>query len=455
MRFLLACLLTIVSLGRAPAVHAQADPPDADEARRLRRTPVVEVFEQTRDGVVNISSTQVIQIRSFNPLDQLFDDLFDVRPELRRPRDRQITRTSVGSGFVIHPDGYIVTNAHVVMRTAERKAIFADGREFDARIVAADPLRDLAVLKIDADRPLPAIPLGTSSDLMVGETVVAIGNPLGYQHTVTSGVVSAVDRELPISDEVTFTGLIQTDASINPGNSGGPLLNILGQLIGVNTAIRADAQNIGFAIPVDQLRALLPGMLSVERRYGISLGATVRDGPSGAMIDRVEPNSPAAKAGLAAGDTIVAVDGQPLRSAIDFHIAMIGRKPGDVLAMRVGRLGVVDVRLAERSKPDATALLSQRLGIRVEPLTPQMARAIGAPGARGLMIAQLERGGPAHTAGLQRGDVLLLIGQHEASDLDEVGELLDAVSPGAALSVDALRVSGRTLYRLRLRLVAR
>src|SRR5690606_783552 len=149
---------------------------------------------------------------------------------------------SVGSGFVLHAAGYIVTNAHVVARTAERHVIFADGSEYDAQVVAIDEPHDLAILKIDpADRDLKPTPLGTSDDLMVGETVIAIGNPFGYQHTVTAGVVSALGRTLPVTEQHSLKGLIQTDASINPGNSGGPLLNVLGQLVGINTAIRADA----------------------------------------------------------------------------------------------------------------------------------------------------------------------------------------------------------------------
>ena len=449
-------MMRLCAIVVALAGGAAAQPVDADAARQRRRTPVVEVFEQARDAVVNISATQVIQVRSFNPFDQLFEDMFQVPPDQRSSR-RQITRTSVGSGFVLHPEGYVVTNAHVVSRTAERKVIFADGREYDARVIAADPQRDLAVLKIDVDRPLAAVELGRSGDLMVGETVIAIGNPLGYQHTVTSGVVSAVDRELPVSEEVTFRGLVQTDASINPGNSGGPLLNVLGQLIGVNTAIRADAQNIGFAIPVDQLREVLPQMLAVERRYGLDTGLVVRDGMSGCVVAEVRPDSPAAAAGLAPNDVIHAVQGQSIRSAIDLHIALIGRKPGDAVTLSVGRVGDVTLTLADRPRPDGARLLRQRLGLTALPLEPRMARAMGIPSAAGraLLIDQVDPDGPAQQAGVERGDVMLQIGQHETASLDDVGDLLDAIAPDTALTLDVLRLQARTLYRLRVRLVAR
>jgi S1-C subfamily serine protease len=216
-----------------------------------RRTPVVEVFEASRDAVVNISSTEVVEVR--DPFDRFFDGVFDRR---HRTRPRQYRNTSVGSGFVIHSDGYIVTNAHVVARSTDRTVTFADGREFDAQVLASDRDHDVAILKIEASEALKPLAMGQSTDLMIGETVIAIGNPLGYQHTVTAGVVSAVDRDLMFSKDHMMRGLIQTDASINPGNSGGPLLNVLGELIGVNTAVRGDAQNIGFAIPVNQVRRL-------------------------------------------------------------------------------------------------------------------------------------------------------------------------------------------------------
>lgn len=447
-----AMLMTIL----APlAGRALAQPLSPDDARRLRRTPVVDVFEKTRDTVVNISATQVIEVRSINPFDQLFDQMFQVPPPLRD--NRRITRTSVGSGFVLHADGYVVTNAHVVSRTAERKVIFADGREYDARVIATDPQRDLAVLKVDADQPLPSVELGRSDDLMVGETVIAIGNPLGYQHTVTSGVVSATDRTLEVSPEITFDGLIQTDASINPGNSGGPLLNVLGQLIGVNTAIRADAQNIGFAIPVDQLRQILPEMLAVERRYGVDTGLSVRDGMGGCVVSDVRPDSPAAAAGLQPQDVIHQVDGKAVRSAIDLHITLIGRRPGDVVKLTVGRLGETTLTLGSRAKPDGARLLTARIGLTASPLDAKMARALGIPAAAGrsLLIEQVDPDGPAGQAGLERGDVLVQIGRHETSSLDDVGQLLDGIPPGTPLSLDVLRVQGRSLIRFRIRLTSR
>ena len=224
----------------------------------------------------------------------------------------------------------------MVARSAQQKVIFADQREFEARVVAIDHERDLAILKIDPSESLMPLRLGRSTDLMVGETAIAIGNPLGYEHTVTAGVISALDRTLEISSDLSFHGLIQTDASINPGNSGGPLLNVLGELIGINTAIRGDAQNIGFAIPVDQLRSVLPELLDVERRYDIFSGLTVSIGEP-CRVATVARHSPGDKASLRVGDRITGLDGETISSGIDFHIALIGKKPGDRLRLELKR----------------------------------------------------------------------------------------------------------------------
>ncbi|HEX7011056.1 MAG TPA: trypsin-like peptidase domain-containing protein [Phycisphaeraceae bacterium] len=429
-----------LSLAAEPAQGAQPDP------RRV--TPVVQVFQAARDAVVNISSTQIVEVQSpFGGMgggfDELFQEFFDL-PQFG-PR-RRIERTSVGSGFVIHPAGYIVTNAHVVARTAERKAIFADGSEYDAQVVAIDAEHDLAVLKIEADHPLKTLPLGTSSDLMVGETVIAIGNPLGYQHTVTAGVVSALDRSLPISPQTQFRGLIQTDASINPGNSGGPLLNVLGELVGINTAIRADAQNIGFAIPVDQLRRLLPEMLDVERRYRIRTGLRVEGDGGRCRVAQVEPNSPAAQAGIAPGQVIEAIDGVPVRSVIDFHIALIGRQPGDTLRLTMASGAVRNLTLAARPRPDGAKLLRAKFGIEAEAITPELARRLGVPRLRGLIITGVELASPADRIGLREGDILSQVGRHQPRSLQELGDLLEGVASGQTVELGVLRVRGNALY---------
>ena len=428
-------LLAATILAGLPADAAEAQASD----RARRRTPVVEAFEESRDAVVNISSTEIVEVR--DPFDQFFD-------RRRRSRPRQYKNTSVGSGFVIHADGYIVTNAHVVARSTDRTVTFADGREFDAQVVASDREHDVAILKIDAGELKP-LALGRSSDLMTGETVIAIGNPLGYEHTVTAGVVSAVNRDLMFSKEHVLRGLIQTDASINPGNSGGPLLNVLGELIGVNSAVRGDAQNIGFAIPVDQVRRLLPELLDVERRYRIRSGMKLSTTDSPRVIF-IEPGSPAQDAGIRVGDVLREINGDALNESVDFHIALIGRQPGDRLSLRLQRQDEVvrtSLELAGLSKPDAAALARQRLGLKVQPLPASLAQDLGLPRGGGFVVVEVEAESPAGQIGMRSHDVLVALGRYYPTTLDELGQLLDHFDSEDQVSVTYLRVKPPAIIR--------
>jgi len=217
-----------------------------DELNFNRQTPIVKVYKKTHKAVVNIAGERTVSTSILPGFD--WPDMFD----LWGPRFQRQVKV-LGSGVVVHEDGYIITNAHVVKGAEKIMVLFSDGSEFPAEIKTSDENKDLAVLTIKTEDKLPFIHLGRSDDLMIGETVIAIGNPYGYSNTVTSGVISAVGRDIEVSEGFWLRGLIQTDAPINPGNSGGPLLNINGQLIGINTAIRAEAENIGFAIPVDTL----------------------------------------------------------------------------------------------------------------------------------------------------------------------------------------------------------
>lgn len=437
--------------GAARAATDQAgEPGNSVDPRRV--TAVVEVFDQTKQTVVNIASTRILEVR--HPFGRL--DLFDLPGPSPGPR-RHVERTSVGSGFVIHSAGYIVTNAHVVARTAERRAIFADGSEHEATVIATDPQHDLALLKIEPDAALEPITLGTSDDLMVGETVIAIGNPFGYEHTVTSGVVSALQRTLQLDREMALDNLIQTDASINPGNSGGPLLNILGELVGVNTAIRADAQNIGFAIPVDRLRELLPQMLDVHRRYGFVTGLEVKPTPgrAGVRVAAVDPESPAADAGLEPGVVIERVEGESVRTVIDFHIGLIEREPGQTLALELADGQRHELTLAERPRPDGAALLMSRFGLEAEPISREQARRLGMPRLEGLRITDIELASPADRVNLEIGDVILQIGRQQPRTLEEVGELLERVDRGERVRLDVLRIHRHRLVRRSVTIEAR
>ena len=448
----MVALLILATWAANQPLTAQSTEPDP---RQIRRTPVVEVFDAAKHAVVNISSTQIIEVRSRSGIDRLFEDLFEL-PFAERHR-RQYKQTSVGSGFVIHPAGYIVTNAHVVARTAELKVLFVDKTEYEADVVAVDQDRDLAVLKIDPPKPLVTLKLAHSNELMVGETVIAIGNPFGYEHTVTAGVVSALNRTLDVGEGINFTDLIQTDASINPGNSGGPLLNILGELIGVNTAIRADAQNIGFAIPADKLREILPELLDVERRYGLVTGMTVsRSDPC--RVVALDPRGPAAAAGIRLGDQLVTMNGQPITSNIDYHVGLIGLKPHQPVELTLRRgtdVYQATLRSSARPKPSGRQLLMDHFGIEATPLTPEIADQIGLRGLKGILVTDVQHAGPAHQAGFARGDIIIRIGRYKAATLEEVGELLDQVKPSQVVGLSIIRVAGRATYRLSARIQAR
>lgn len=431
MRRAFMLLTTSLMLGTAPAWTA---PPD-DAGREARRTPIVRVVEQCKDAVVNISTKRLVRMRSLGP-GSMWDDIFDMD---RRYRDREVQ--SVGSGAVIHESGYIVTNAHVVAQASDISAIFADGKTLPAETVAVDTEHDLAVLKVKSPHPLPCVHLGRSDDLMIGETVVAIGNPLGLQHTVTTGIISALNRELEFSQEVVYTGLIQTDAPINPGNSGGPLLNINGDLIGINSAIRGDAQNIGFAIPVDRLWELLPSLLDVERRERVRFGISV--GGKDAQVMEVRKDSPAAKAGLHKGDRVVTFNGEQLRDGIDYYVHLLDQRPDSKVRLSVRRDGKtqeVTVPLESVPIPDGATLGREVLGMTIEEVSLSMKQRYDLPDYVGLIATAVTRGGPADRVGMIPTDIILRIDRVPVVSLQDIGLALERTQPGDRVLIEGLRI---------------
>jgi serine protease Do len=424
---------------------ARAVPSDAPARRNL----VVRVFERAKPSVVNIATTKVIEVTRGLGAHPLFDKFFDL-PERRR----RYKRHGVGSGFLIHRAGYVVTNAHVVARTAERQVVLADGSEHSARIVAKDPEHDLALLKIEVDHSLEPIELGRSRNLMVGERAIAIGNALGYEHTVTAGVISALGRSLEVSEDLRFEGLIQTDASINPGNSGGPLLNVRGELIGMNTAIRPKGQNIGFAIPVRQLRRRLPELLAVERRYELRTGLTVAPHEAGARVEERAPEGPAARAGLGEGDVITRFGGRPVEGPVDVHLALVERSAGETLTVKRAEGGATSLTLAKREALEPQVLLRRVLGLEAKPMTKRLQRSFGFEWRFGLVITGLVKGGPADAAGLRRGDVILRLGDRRSQSLEEAARPLRSVSEGERVPLQVLRVGRNTIRTAEVRLRA-
>ena len=388
-----------------------------------RESPVVRAVRKVGPAVVNISSSYEVRKRAnpfsgfgMNPFfEEFFKDFFDPRFEGRQES------TSLGSGVIIDGQrGFILTNAHVIVRSGKIKVVLQDEREFEATIVGADPDSDLAVLKIDSQRRLPSIEMGSSDDLMIGETVIAIGNPFGFSHTVTTGVISAVNRSIRAEDKV-YLDFIQIDASINPGNSGGPLLNINGDLIGINTAIYAKAQGIGFAIPINKAKKIISDLIQFGEVIQAWIGITVQNldarmagylkvpGKKGVMVKFVEPRSPASKAGLLEGDIILAVGKKKIASVRDFGSIKKTYAAGDLLKARIWRDGEIQtVRIKTRMFPMARAedLAFRLMGIRVADLTQKNRREYRTPAREGVVISEINNRSQLARIGARTGDVI-------------------------------------------------
>jgi serine protease Do len=438
------CVLLAVPLHRA---IAQDDDP--------RVTPVVRAVRRAAPAVVNISTTKVIRARSNFLGRDIFDEIF---PGRSLPQ-RQLNVHNLGSGVVIRPDGYIVTNAHVVRQAQTIEVTFADSEtRHRARVVVADAQADLAILKINPPdgNPLPYLPLGRADDLMPGETVIAIGNPLGLASTVTVGVVSATGRELDFGDGLAFRDLIQTDAPINQGNSGGPLLNIKGELIGITTAIKPEAQSIGFAISVDTLRSLLPEMLNIEKLSRVIFGATVRQKPldrgGEVLVTAVRNGTPAAGV-LQPGDHLLKINASEIRHITHYVFAMLDLKPGDDLAITVrrdGQVKTVGMKLRARPAPNGKALAGSKLGLGLRAITPALARDLNLPVRNGLLIVEVAPGSPAAEVGIRPGDVLFQVAGFTVADFDALTPVLDDLPAEARTTIGILRGNTAVLIRLRL-----
>ena len=413
-----------------------------------RRNAVVRAVERAGPAIVNISTTRIVR-RQIDPFfefrDKFFDDVF--RDFFGR-HSRTFVQNSLGSGVVISRDGYILTNAHVVMRATKVRITLRDKQQFDAKLINVDPEHDLALLKIEPKTTLTVVPIGTSSDLMIGETAIAIGNPFGLENSVTTGVISAKNRSIKAGGREVFRGLLQTDAAINPGNSGGALLNIKGDLIGVNTAIRAGAEGIGFAIPVDAALRSACDLLDYRVLKRIRIGLRAAKKKAGVIITKVEPNTPAAKAGLKAGDRILSIGGKPVVEEFCFRRLIVEYKPGDTVVFgvrRQARTVAVKVKLGRMPEPSARELAKKKLGIDVQDITADLAKALGLQEKSGVLISGVEPRGPAGAAGLRRSDALVYVGRARLTTVRGLGPLLKDLKAGSRLPVIIVR--NRTLYR--------
>ncbi len=312
---------------------------------------VADLAEKVRPEVVNITTTQKVAVRTLDGGGGMMDPFeFFLGPHgqgmPQQPHERSMRRQALGTGVIIDPSGYVVTNEHVIHEADEVRVHLADDREMKADIVGRDPKLDIALLKIRGASGLPSAPLGVSQTLRVGEHVLAVGNPFGLGHTVTLGIVSAKARTIGAGP---YDDFIQTDASINPGNSGGPLFNWRGEVVGINTAIRPGANGIGFAIPIDEVKDILPQLREkghVERgRLGLGFQPLTQDladamgldGTKGALVSQIEPGGAAARAGIKERDVIVAVDGAPLAHAEELPRMVARNQPGSVVDVTIIR----------------------------------------------------------------------------------------------------------------------
>jgi len=415
----------------APAVPAGAlvlqlergAPVEIPDDYERRVTPEVLVARFARPAVVHIT-TDVADAR-FNIFGQ--------------PVNRG---GSAGSGVVIFEDGFVVTNYHVVRRAQNIRVRFDDSidrTEYRAQLVSAVPEEDLALLKIDATGPFPTVPLGTSADIMIGERVVAIGNPYGQTFTVSTGIVSGLHRDV-VAEDLRFTDLIQTDASINPGNSGGPLLNINGRLIGINTVMNSAAQNIGFAIPVDRVKQVLEDHLLSPSMARAWFGYDIDE--SSLVVSEVMPGSPAADGGLSAGDRIVAIGDRRIAEPGEYPLARLPLLPGRPVTFAVEREGKpVEFPLVGWERHDA--LLYQRMGLIVEPVALR-----GRIIQRALRVKSLREGGPAARLGVEVGDFIEAVrpdGGRAYPQIDAVplAILVNQLPATTALTIDLWRDSNR------------
>jgi serine protease Do len=406
------------------AFAVQNQTPEPPRGKLLaRRTPVVELVDRVKNAVVNIHSERLVQGKTA-------EDLLALEPSQNRIN-------GMGTGIVIDPRGYIVTNHHVVEKVSFIRIKLADGTSCNAQVVAVSPEQDLALLKVEVTQKLPVMPLGTAQDLMVGETVAAIGNAYGYEHTVSLGIVSAIKRDVTLNKDVAYKSLIQTDASINPGNSGGPLLNVHGDLVGVNVAIRAGAQGIGFAIPVDTMIRVVSDLFKSRYRQNTSDGLTVRDKldstPDGlvrsVVVERVEPGSPAALANLQKGDMIVRLADVPVQCSYDVDRALLDRNADDRLAIVVRRQnqegkGELVLQPADRGKANNTELVWKKLGVRLSPMNGELVSRVNKQLHGGLEVTQINADGAAGRAGIKKGDILVGLHQWETLSLDNVAYVL-------------------------------
>jgi len=456
-------LLLLLVAGQASAFSFGKD----DQAKCACMPDFTKLVEQNSAAVVNISTTQKVRhphrlppgmempdIPEDSPFGDLLRRFFGEQGDDEAP---EMESQSLGSGFIIDSHGYIITNNHVVKDAEEIIVRLSDRRELKAKLVGTDPRSDMALLKVEADN-LPIVRIGSSAKLKVGEWVMAIGSPFGFDHSVSVGVVSAIGRNLPSENYVPY---IQTDVAINPGNSGGPLFNGAGEVVGINSQIYSRTggfMGLSFAIPIDvamdvvkQLKAhgkVVRGWLGiliqdVNRELAESFGM---DRPEGAVVLKVMPDSPAAKAGLQVGDVVIEYNGKRIHQSSDLPLE-VGRTPVGrtvpVVVIREGKRKTLKVTIAElpaeeelagkAGKPHPDKVKTDRLGLVVEKLSEAQRKDLGT-GKRGVLVRKVGKG-PAREAGIRPGDVILMINNQDVTDPAQFRKLVKSLPAGRSVPV--------------------
>ncbi len=392
-------VLTLLALGWLSLCSATAEAVSSD-----RMTPIVRAVRDASPAVVNIQGQKSIADGKGSSA-----------------TTRQVN--GMGTGVVIDPRGYILTNHHVVDGVRRINVTLNTGQTYIAKVLARDAETDLAVISIRTPGALPVINLGTSQDLMAGETVIAVGNAFGYENTVTTGIISALHRNVQVNETQQYLDLVQTDASINPGNSGGPLLNIDGEMIGVNVAVRAGAQGIGFAIPIDKALDVAAQLLSIEKldNHWHGITALLIDGPTGPVtVGRVHSNSPAKNSGMRRGDLLERIGTVSIRRPIDVERALLGRDTNDRVPVVVRRNDeTVRLNLTLANRPGATVARAEQptdslekaswesLGMILEQAPRSALRAADVPYESGMRIVAVRPGSSAAERGVRKGDILV------------------------------------------------
>lgn len=438
----------------------------------------IEISKKADLGVVNIGTTKVIQPRSNpfgqgprggSPFDQFFgEDMFKFFFGQPQTPQQERKQTSLGSGFIISKDGLIVTNNHVVDKADEITVTIGLDREYKAELIGSDPKTDVALIKIQAKEELFPLALGDSDSLQVGEIVVAIGNPFGLSHTVTQGIVSAKARTIGFGP---YDNFIQTDASINPGNSGGPLLNLQAEVVGINTAIHATGQGIGFAIPVNLAKNILSqleesgsvtrGWLGVyiqpiEKEVADALGL---DKAQGALVARVQQDSPAEKAGIQAGDVILNVNGKEIKDANALPRLVANLKAGqkvDIVLMRKKKLQTIELTIG--TLPEETQAQGERnsidkdskqdkLGLYTSNVTDQDRERLGlAKNQGGVVVEGMAPGFPAYGQGLKPGNVIIELNYKAVPDVKTYTDMLDELKENSTVALKVLQDKRSELF---------